>query len=96
MAISAIVDENWFGFDGQDNLNHNWPCSLSGQMRRGFNIDHRHTMIVVFSGEVGFQRFPSLYNLYFGSVTRMVFNVKTAIILFGDGPRWSIIWSMLL
>ena len=80
------MDENWFGFDGQDNLNHNWPCSLSGQMRRGFKVDHRHTIIVVFGGGMGFQRFPSFCSLYSGGVTRMVFNVKMAIILFENMP----------
>ena len=77
------MDENWFGFDGQDNLNHNWPCSLSGQMRTGFNVDHRHTIIAVFGGGAG----PSFCNLYFGDcVTRMVFNLKMTIILFENMP----------
>ena len=46
-------------------------------------------MIVVFGGEAGpqFQRFPSFCSLYFGDcVTRMVFNVKMAIILFANMP----------
>ena len=46
-------------------------------------------MIVVFGGKVGpgFQRFPSFCSLYFGDcVTRMVFNVKMAIILFENMP----------
>ena len=53
---------------------------------RGFKVDHRQTMIVVFGGGMGFQRFPSFCSLYFGGVTRMVFNVKMAIILFENMP----------